>query len=314
MNSKILAFLMISFVVIFSACKPKATTGTETATNGTEEKVKPQPVSKDGYKSESTLLIEEVDNTFRDSASQPVVQTSDNKIFIPGRRFIYNYIYINDKNQERYCVLAPPDSGLPSSKAYYYMPPSDLNERALMQAQITVLPGLGLIENVRRDYAKTAAKYDYRLYNSVAKVREQSGLVENEENVWMTPPRFMIFRMLEMNPYPYIKAPFEVGNKWTWEHTVKTRWGDPQWLVLHEPMECNYTYEITAKKKLDTALGELECFVVEGVGYNEFGETYLTSYFNTDYGFVRMEYTNIHYTKMIFDLAEVVDLDEPVIY
>ena len=312
MNSKITAVCLLAILMIMSACKDSSTATDSEETNTSQAQAR--QVSNDGYTNENGDLIDKVDNSFRDSASTPVLQTADNKVFKPGRKFVYDYMYYNDRNQERLCALVPPEVDVPSRKAYYYTPPTDLNELVLMEIHITVLPGLGLLENVRKEYQKTTAKYSYKLYNSMADVSEQSGIVENEENIWMTPPRFKIFRMLEFNPYPYIKAPFEVGNKWTWEHEIRTRWGDAQWLVLHEPLPNTYTYEITDKKKMATAFGEIECFVVEAEAKNEFGEAYLTSYFHPEYGFVRLEYTNLHYTKMILNLKEIVQLEEPVLY
>ena len=316
MNSKITFSLAFFLVLLSFACnngvKPEeASSESDKAEN---PELVAQQVDIEGFTNENGVMIEEVDNSFRKSAKELVLQTADNKIFKPGRVFKYDYYYLNEKNEKRMCVLSPPDPKIPSRKAYYYMPPSDLSELALMQVHITVLPGLGLIENVRPDFTKTTAKYSYKLYNEMAGVREQSPIIENEQNVWMTPPRFKIFRMLEFNPYPYIKTPFEIGNKWTWEHEVKTRWGDAQWLVLHEPLPNTYTYEITDLKKMGTAMGELDCYVVEAEAKNEFGEAYLTSYFNPEYGFVRLEYTNLHYTKMVFDLVEVEELEEMVLH
>jgi len=44
-----------------------------------------------------------------------------------------------------------------------------------------------------------------------------SGTIENEGNVWIHPPRDNYFKIIELNPFPYIKAPYNIGAKWAWK-------------------------------------------------------------------------------------------------
>ena len=41
----------------------------------------------------------------------------------------------------------------------------------------------------------------------------KTGLIENERNIWFHPPREYLFQILELNPYPYIKYPLEIGHE-----------------------------------------------------------------------------------------------------
>lgn len=69
-------------------------------------------------------------------------------------------------------------------------------------------------------------------------------------------------------------------------------------------IENKYEYEIKEKKNITTKLGNLECFVVYGKAKSRIGETKLISYFNTQFGFVKLEYTNIDGSKTFLEIEK----------
>lgn len=91
---------------------------------------------------------------------------------------------------------------------------------------------------------------------------EKTGLVENEKNVWVHPPRTNFFSMLEFNPFPFIMSPYEIGNKWTWSLNIGSQWADKKWKTWDGQITNLYTYEIIDKKVVPTKLGNLECYIV----------------------------------------------------
>ena len=131
-----------------------------------------------------------------------------------------------------------------------------------------------------------------------------SGAIENEGNVWIHPPRDKYFEILELNPFPYIKAPYNIGTKWTWRLDIGDSWADGRWKLWNGSIENKYYYEITGKQTLKMALGEVECFVIESDAKSRIGETKLTAYFNTKFGFVKLNYTNIDGSKTNLVLEE----------
>lgn len=52
-------------------------------------------------------------------------------------------------------------------------------------------------------------------------------------------------------------------------------------------------------------MGTLSCVKTESVARSSIGKTYLTSYYSDQYGFVRMENTNIDGSRLVVDLVEV---------
>lgn len=129
-------------------------------------------------------------------------------------------------------------------------------------------------------------------------VNNKTGLIENEKNIWLHPPREYLFQILELNPYPYIKFPIEIGHTWSWKLRVGEGWGDKRWKQWKGVAEFNYKYSIVGKKTIKTNIGNLDCFIVESEAISEIGKTELISYFNREYGFVRFEYTNIDNSKL----------------
>ncbi|MEJ5315616.1 MAG: hypothetical protein WHS63_01270 [Tenuifilum sp.] len=133
----------------------------------------------------------------------------------------------------------------------------------------------------------------------------KTGLIENERNIWFHPPREYLFQILELNPYPYIKYPLEIGHSWNWKLKIGDSWGDKRWKLWKGIVEFKYKYSIVAKKTIKTNLGDLDCFVIEGEAESTLGKTKLTSYFNSRYGFVRFDYTNIDNSQLQIVLKSV---------
>ncbi len=67
------------------------------------------------------------------------------------------------------------------------------------------------------DYNQTAISYEYFINNGISYTKEVTGAIENKMNVWIHPPRSNFFKILELNPFPYIKTPYKIGTKWNWK-------------------------------------------------------------------------------------------------
>jgi len=142
-----------------------------------------------------------------------------------------------------------------------------------------------------------------------------TGLIENEKNIWLHPPREFLFRILELNPFPYIKYPFQIGHTWNWDLEIGGQWGDKRWKEWTGNITNKYQYKITDKKTISTAIGALECYVIESEAKSELGTTKLTSYFNEQFGFVKLDYTNIDSSTIEIDIKgfkkEIVNIFKP---
>lgn len=64
---------------------------------------------------------------------------------------------------------------------------------------------------------------------------------------------------------------------------------------------------LKAAKAVSTPLGDLHCVVTEATATNRLGSSTLRSFFNSKYGFARLEYRNIDSSEINLDLARVVE-------
>ena len=243
----------------------------------------------------------------------------DNKIYKVGRIFIYDYYY-QDKSGNRYQMKLDKsletiekkwselkvDSGY---KGWVFTSTTDDDTNVVKKVKVTVRSGgLEGFQKMDPNYTQTIIRYDLMIHNGNSEARgywEGTGVIENKKNLWVHPPRNKFFEILEINPFPYIKAPYKIGHSWTWELSIGNHWSDRRWLIWEGRNLHTYKYTITAKVSLKTKLGDLKCYVVESESNSKIGTTRLTAYFNKKYGFVKLDYTNIDGTKTVMDLEKV---------
>jgi len=222
----------------------------------------------------------------------------DNVIYRVGRTFVYDYVYTDLEGQEFHF-----EGG---RDGWNFAPVGTDRYYVVRQVHIKVLNGLQPMIDQIPDYNQTLLNFtcppntDYTI----------SGVVENYKNVWMHPPREALFRILELNPFPFIQEPYEVGHTWDWELDVDSKWGDPRWMTWEGSLTNKYNYKITAKEIVKTAFGELECLIISSTAKNKLGQTSLEASFDPNYGFVNLDFINIDGSKMKMTLSELLTEDD----
>ena len=233
------------------------------------------------------------------------VYNINNIIYTIGKKFTYSYFYQNTKGEK--FLIKGKEVLQPKGKSIYDWEFVNLEKQDNESVSYLILkPSSGNpFEKYVPDYNQTVIGYDYLMNNGQSLTMELTGAIENKINVWIHPPRDKFFAILELNPFPYIKAPFKIGTKWNWKLDIGDRWSDKRWLEWKGSIENNYDYEIKGKKNISTKLGNLKCYIVYAKAKSIIGETELISYFNPKYGFVKLEYKNIDGTKTVFELEKV---------
>ncbi|WP_241507315.1 hypothetical protein [Aquimarina sediminis] len=230
--------------------------------------------------------------------------TDNNTIYRKELEFIYSYEHITKDNSRYYFKEDPSIDNWKHS--WKFVAADSIDKNTILEVKIKINPGLEPMTQFEPHYNQTVAQYDYLTKDKSSAFNSMSGIIENEKNVWMHPPRDKYFRILELNPFPYIQTPFEVGNTWTWNLDIGDFWADKRWLTWKGGIENKYIYKITDKKKINTAFGKLECYTIDATATSGLGETKLTSLFNTEYGFIKLLYTNIDGSKTILQLEKVI--------
>ena len=228
--------------------------------------------------------------------------TQDNFTYTEGLTFTYTYRFY-DKEGREMLHQSTETAGIDHEKAWQFIPALRADEETVRAVQMTVLHGMQGIDQIKPEYNRTVVQYDYLTADGNARYTEVTGIVENEKNIWMHPPRSKLFRILELNPFPYIQAPYKIGAEWTWTQPIGAFWSDARWKEWKGAVTNTYNYKITDKKMVRTTFGILECYEVTAKAESELGETALTALFNQDYGFVQMNYTNIDGSKMAMELT-----------
>ena len=235
--------------------------------------------------------------------------TEDNEIYKQENVYSFNYQYITGNGEELYFQpLYEPHiitgdgekiEGSFISWEWEFVSKENLSDDAVTAFQMRVFPG----ECRNKGQSCIEFRYIMNAGDSVSRW-EKTGLIENKKNIWLHPPRLWFFRILEINPFPFIQKPYEKGNKWHWSLEIGSQWGDPRWKEWEEEnIENQYTYEISdVNRPIHTPLGELKCCKIDSYSESELGKTYLTAYFNETYGFVRLEYINIDGSTLNIEL------------
>ncbi|HKK63310.1 MAG TPA: hypothetical protein VJ951_12170 [Bacteroidales bacterium] len=222
----------------------------------------------------------------------------DQKIHKPGRTFYYRYQFTNVAGQEQYFVIKPDNT-------WHFVDAKSENQEAIKDFQLKVRDSKINFKNP----AYYQRSISYHINKNIQRYNF-TGVIENRKNIWIHPPRAYLFKILELNPFPYIKYPLQVGSSYKGSLRIGSGWGDERWKTWSGIIENQYNYEVTARRELDTPFGRLNCYVIASTAVSELGETKLTTYFNKTYGFVKLEYTNIDNSRLVIELYEI---GEPLI-
>ena len=228
---------------------------------------------------DDSIMAEVFDATVTDENKY----NNNNIIFTVGSEFEYRFAH-KDKDGNTFYFKRNTDD----FKKWEFVPQQERDSLTIKSILIKVENGNPMAQHIP-DYNQTVISY--RMGDG--KSFSTSGVIENKANVWMHPPRDAYFRILELNPFPYIQAPYQEGHSWQWQLDIGSVWGDERWKTWEGGITNNYTYTITSLRNIYTEFGEIECYEIQSNAESRIGSTSLISYFHPKLGFVRLLYTNI---------------------
>lgn len=228
---------------------------------------------------------------FADDVDDDNKYNYDNKVLIPNTTFEYGIEIIAKDGDPLYFKRV-------NNKEKNNWEFTDKNDpKAISVAKIKVDEGNSM-GKWNPGYYQTNLKY----YLGDEKTYSMSGGIDNERNLWIHPHRDLYLEILELNPFPYIKAPYEIGTKWKWALQIGNSWQDKRWATWEGDIIVRYNYEIVREEKIETPFGMLNCYVIHGEGNSKLGTTSLESYFHKKYGFVKLNYKNIDGSSTLLTL------------
>lgn len=248
---------------------------------------------------------------FEESITDKNRYNANNEIYEVCNKLKYSFYHEDSLGNKYFFELEDGALDLPTpmeqNLAWTYVLQSEASDKTIKTIEQTIKSGLEPFIEILPDYNQTVFDYFYESNNNDEELGESTGLIENEKNVWMHPPRQMMFRILELNPFPYIQEPYEIGTSWEWNYLRPNgeEWSDERWLVWEGQLNISCEYQISDFQSINTLLGEIDCYEITAFAHNDYGTTKLISYFNIQYGFVKLIYTNINNTKTVIELMEV---------
>jgi hypothetical protein len=135
--------------------------------------------------------------------------------------------------------------------------------------------------------------------------RGSVGAFENAQEFWIHPPRYGRYRILELNPFPYLKLPAVSGRKWDWEVYAPAYYADPAWARWQGTVRVRFRYALGGAVQLATPLGRLRCARIQASGASKLGTTALEAFFHPAYGFVQLHYRNIDASRVQLEMVAV---------
>lgn len=138
--------------------------------------------------------------------------------------------------------------------------------------------------------------------NRTSGARGGTGVAEGAGGVWIHPPRFDAYAILELSPFPEVKKPFVAGQEWDWELEVGDHYANPAWAVWKGGMLVKSHYKATGTQVVTTAFGQLKCQEVTAVAHCAQGSSTLRTLFHPSYGFVLLDYTTIDGGRLTLEL------------
>lgn len=155
--------------------------------------------------------------------------------------------------------------------------------------RLNIIGGTKPFSNFNPNYNQTVIQYEYLDSEYSILFSEKTGLVENNKNIWLHPPRTHDAGILQLSAFPYLK--FEKTKKWTWK--LEASYEDYKNLnLVHE-----------YKKEENVIYGNLNCIQINAETRSEAGSTSSKFIFNDPTGFLLMEFENLDKTKIKLELV-----------
>jgi hypothetical protein len=234
--------------------------------------------------------------------------TKDNGSYKQNSIFIYDYYYADKSGKKKKFIKTEKYSEEnPLHLASYDSTAENIIDRISIHVDDHLTTELGLDSS----YTQTTLAYGYltKQFLPFSDMEDEiTGVIDNQKNVWLHPPRGYTFKILELNPFPFYYRDESIKH-WSWNLQVGgSHYLDYRWIKTEGPLQINCDYVRGADEKITTAMGSFTCKVVKATASSEsqgiMMRTNLKSYFHPDHGFMKLEYENINGSKIVIELVE----------
>jgi hypothetical protein len=185
---------------------------------------------------------------------------------------------------------------------------NDLNDFKLTENPDSLRISEVHLNIIKADASKRTNKNQTEIYYSYEpnpKYISATGIVENENNVWLHPPRSGFFKSLETCPFPYIKLKKPIGYQWKDGMKIGEQWSNKIWGEWKGTLSLQYEYQLIGEEKISTKMGEINCIIIESKASSVIGINKLNAYYNDQHGFVILHYTFSNGVEIRLNLEKI---------
>jgi hypothetical protein len=219
----------------------------------------------------------------------------DNKIFKSGRALLYQ-LSVYESGDKKQLVFSDTDW--------------DLEEISKESSKDQVNRIIYLTASANRSKRTNKRQTEVIIgFEPQGKTFQNTGIVENAQNIWLHPPRSRFFKILELCPFPYVKLSSD-DLEWKDKIKIDQKWQDRRWATWEGDQTIDLNYVNKGFKNIETHLGEFSCLITKSTAKSTVGESFLTTYFNSELGFVKMEYEILGRYKVRLELVEIEEFGE----
>ncbi|TWR25799.1 hypothetical protein FPZ43_16070 [Mucilaginibacter pallidiroseus] len=225
----------------------------------------------------------------------------DNKVFVDNKTYVFDYFIVKGNDTLKYAIVPQADG----TKTWKYVPQNDKDSNTVSYLGIKTLGKIGPIVMENPNYKQT----EVFLYHYNAKLKpletELTGVIENKANVWLHPFRFHALEILQLSPFPYIKLPVRVGSTYLWNLDIGEKWPEFRAFDWKGKLTLNCKYVVKGTEKLALPIRTIQATKVEGIAETASGQSSLISYYNKQFGFVKLVYKNLDGSTITMTLKKV---------
>lgn len=219
----------------------------------------------------------------------------DNKIFTSEIEYIFDYVIIKDSDSLKYEIL--------DETIFDYKKKNEISNNIVACLSIKTLKNKGPIFIDYPNYTQTEIILSHLDKNGVPLTRELTGVIENNINLWLHPFRINAFQILQFTPFPYIKP--NEKKPYYWNLQIGKHWEKLKDINWYGNLNLKCKYENIAEEDLIIPIGKFKITKTVSSCKSKIGINYLTSYYNKDLGFIKLEYNLINNEKIIFILKNI---------
>ncbi len=265
---------------------------------------------------ESILSLYEKNGIVHDSLPKNDVEdaniySQNNLTYRLGNKIVYRFTYLIDR--DTVTVMALLDSLTNYVTGWATVDTVTTNKKVpmeIIELEVLVEPGKLRRYYSTKKYHQTEIKYAYYSREGVFIGDEYTGLIDNEENVWLHPPRSLLLQTLQASPWPFVKVPFAIGHAWNWDpvwHNPKENF-EGKIKFWEGPLKNKCAYEFLSKENwiMTDRKTVVECLVGIADCSNRIHDTHLKFWFNPNVGFLKLVFDNIDGSTIIL---EAIDFD-----